>query len=270
MTNKRINRWMRSMRRKSRAQIQQYLYIGIFSVFLGVFVWGLYRVAVYAYNAERLEISQITVSGLQRISENEVLARVGHAPGTNVLRVDLAQARESIEQIARVHHATVKRVWPNEIVIVIVEREPIGLARIDGEILQMDADGVVLPIDPLAGTDYPVLSGLYPGDIEGNRRKIDVYLQMVEAIGQAELSEVHVSDLGEASVVPADSPLWIDLGTEQHRDRWNKYVTLRSRIREEYPGAIRLDLRFQDQVIIRTEPFEPNGTIIWGEERKSL
>ena len=270
MTSRRINRWIRSLRRKSRAQLQRYLYIGVFAFILGSFFWGLYRVVVYAHHAERLEISQITVSGLGRITENEILARIDHVPGTNVLSIDLEEARNSIEAIARVHHATVKRVWPDEIVIAIVEREPIGLARIDGEIFQVDAEGVVLPIDPFAGTDFPVLGGLYPGDIEGNRSKIDVYIEMVEAIGQAELSEIHVSDLGEVSVVPADSPMWIDLGTERHRDRWTKYVKLRSRIRAEYPGAVRLDLRFEDQVIIRTEPFEPGGEIIWGEERKSL
>ena len=38
-------------------------------------------------------------------------------------------------------YAIVQRVLPDEIIIKVVEREPIGLARIDGEIYQFDVDG---------------------------------------------------------------------------------------------------------------------------------
>ena len=268
MTSNRRARWLRYFRKKSRAALLRYFYAGIFVMVLIGFGLGLYLTAAYARSTERLEIRKMSVAGLHRVSENEVLARVNYTPGTNLLRVGLDGARRSVEEIPWVRHATVQRVWPDEIVIIVVERRPIALARIDGEIYQVDDDGVILPTDVLTDTSSPVLDGLHVGDIEGNRTKIEVYLETVRAIGQSELSEVHVAESGEVSVVPLNNPVLIDLGTGDHRGRWDKYVRLRNQIREEYPSAFQIDLRFRDQIIIRTRENEPAGKIIWGEEKK--
>jgi cell division protein FtsQ len=263
-------KWIRWLRKKSRSALLRYLYISLFALMLLSFGWGLYRVAKYTGTTERLEIRQVSVSGLDRVSKNEVLARAGYAPGANILRVSLDETRRAVEEILWVRHATVQRVWPDELVIVIVEREPIALGRIGGEIYQVDVDGVILSTDTRTDTSFPVLDGLRPGDIEGNKRKIEAYRAALEAIGQSELSEVRVSDIGEISVVPIHNPVLIDLGSADHRARWEKYVQLRVRIREDYPRAFHIDLRFQDQVIIRTEDNKPAGKIIWGEEKKLL
>ena len=263
-------KWIRSLRRKLRAKLLRYLYISVFALMMISFGWGLYRVVVFAGTTERLEIRKVSVSGLDHVSENEVLARAGYAPGSNILRVSLDETRRAVEAILWVRHATVQRVWPDELVIVVVEREPIALARIDGEIYQVDVDGVILSTDARTDTSFPVLDGLRPGDFEGNKRKLEAYNAAIEAIGQSELSEVHVSNIGEISVVPINNPVLIDLGSTDHRVRWEKYVQLRARIREDYPTAFHIDLRFQDQVIIRTEENKPAGKIIWGEEKKLL
>ncbi len=268
MTKKSSARWLRSLRKKSRSELLRYFYVGVFVLVLISLGWGLYLTAAYARNTERLEIRKMSVAGLHRVSENEILARVGYTPGTNLLRVGLDGARRSVEDIPWVRHATVQRVWPDEIVITVVERKPVALARIDGEIYQIDDDGVILPIDVLTDTSSPVLDGLHVGDVEGNRTKIEAYQQTVSAIGQTELSEVHVAESGEVSVVPINNPVLIDLGADDHRGRWDKYVSLRNRIRDEYPSAYHIDLRFRDQVIIRTKENEPAGKIIWGEEKK--
>ena len=100
--------------------------------------------------------------------------------------------------------------------------------------------------------------------------KINIYREIVEAIGESQLSEVHVAESGEVSVVPTENPILIKLGLTSHRDRWEKYVGLSKRIHEDYPDAFRVDLRFRDQVIIQTEEDEPAGNVIWGEETKLL
>ena len=238
-------------------------------VFLGL-GFGIYESISYAYETDRFEVRRISVSGLHRVSENEVLARVGYAPGANVLHVNLEETREAIEEILWVRHATVQRVWPNEIVISLVERQPIALARIDSEIFQVDIEGVVLSPDALTEINAPVLDGLHAGDLSGNEIKINIYRGVVDAIGESDLSEVHVAESGEVSVVPTDNPILIDLGLTSYRDRWEKYVGLSVRIHEDYPDAFRVDLRFRDQVIIQTKESEPAGNIIWGEETKLL
>ena len=134
----------------------------------------------------------------------------------------------------------------------------------------MDIEGVALLPDALTEISAPILSGLHVGGIPGNETKINIYREVVAAIGESELSEIQVAESGEVSVVPIDNPILIDLGSTRLRDRWEKYLELRARIREDYPDAFRVDLRFQGQVVIQTREHDPAVNIIWGEETKLL
>jgi cell division protein FtsQ len=234
----------------------------------------MYRAVGFAYSTDRLAIRNVQVRGESRVTESEILARAGFVPGTNALRVDLDQIREDVERLLWVRYAAVHRVWPNELVISVVEREPVGLARISGEIYQVDADGVILPVNAAASPSFPILDGLAVGDgedaIQANAAKIEIYRETLSLLGEGGLSEVHVSGSGEVSVVPIDDPVVVDLGSTDHRIRWQKYLNLKNRIRDDYPTALRIDLRFKDQVIIQIEGREPAERILWGEETELL
>lgn len=245
------------------------LYVAVFVLILVVCGWGLYRVVSYAYESPSLEVSAISVVGLTHLSEGEVLARAGFVSGTNLLRLDLDQMRQSIEKLRWVRHARVQRIWPREIVISVIERAPIALARISGQMFQVDEDGVVLPIATATG-DSPILNGLGLDDSEGNRALVDIYRTTVALIGEDSLSEVHVSQQGEVSVVPGDYPVLVDLGTDNHLERWEKYLAHRDWIQNEYPGASSVDLRFEGQIIVKSGDDQPARSITWDEETRRL
>ena len=268
---KRIARWARSLRRRSRADLLRRFGLAVLALVLVVLGWGVYRVIGYVYESPRFEVSSVSVSGLTRVSEGEILARAALPPGTNILHVDLEQTRESIESLRWVKHARVQRIWPREIAISVNERDPIALARIDGEIHQVDAEGIILPLDTVAEADFPILEGLLPDDLEGNRARIEIYMATLDLIGEEMLSEVHITGAGEVSVVPSDSPILVDLGLDRHPERWETYLRHRRRIFRDYPGASRVDLRFEDQgVIIRMGDSQPAGRVSWDEEAKLL
>src|SRR5438445_2065118 len=130
-------------------------------------VWAGYAVSLYLTTASHFEVKKFSVSGLKHMDENQVLAKAGFEAGTNVFRVNLQAIRERVEQLQWVQHAMVERVFPDQIIIKVIEREPIGLARIRGEIYQFDVDGKILDSDPArgwaggwAGLNFPILDGL--------------------------------------------------------------------------------------------------------------
>lgn len=267
--------WSRRSRRQPPAVRVRYVYLGVFLVVLGVFGWGMYNAVLYAHSTESLQIRNVQVRGERRVTESEILARVAGVPGSNALAVRLDEVRIAVERLGWVRHATVHRVWPNELAISVVEREAVALARIDGMIVQADADGVILPLDPLADTGVPILDGLArPAaevDTAANAEKVAVYQRVLDELGGETLSEVHVSDAGDVSVVPIDDPIVVDLGDEDHASRWARYQTLKTLIQAEYPEATRIDLRYRDQVIIhQVDEDAPTEKIIWGDETKLL
>jgi cell division protein FtsQ len=232
--------------------------------------WAAYSAAMYLMTDVRFEVQKLSVSGLKRVEENQVLAKAGFDVGTNVFRVNLDEIRERVEELPWVRHALVERVLPDKIIIKIVEREPIGLARINGEVFQFDVDGKILDPDPVNGASFPILDGLRTGDHTGNLEKVEVYRHVVDDLGQTALSEVHINDKREVTVVSASDPLLINLGAVEFRTRWVKYLQLKPEIQRQYPQAVRVDLRFRNQVIVKLRDDDSSENIVWGGKKNTL
>lgn len=237
---------------------------------MAIVCWAGYSVIIYLATAPRFEVQKLSVSGLKRVEENQVLAKAGFEIGTNVFRVDLDEIRGQIEQLRWVRHAMVERVLPDQIIIKVIEREPIGLARIRGEIYQFDADAQILDPDPSGASSFPVLDGLRPEDRKGNLAKVETYLKVLEDLGATELSEVHIDESGEVTVVSASDPVIVDLGAADFRSRWIKYLQLKPQIQQQYPLAVRVDLRFKNQVIVRMKDDQTGESVVWGAEKRTL
>ena len=237
---------------------------------LSILCWAAYSVIFYLATAPRFEVKKLSVSGLKRVEENQILAKAGFGVGTNVFRVNLQQIRARVEELQWVRYAMVERVLPDQIIIKVVEREPIGLARIRGEVFEFDMDGKILDPDPLTGSSFPILDGLRGGDSKNNLLKVATYRKVLEDLGQGALSEIHINDAGEVTVVSASDPLLVNLGTNDFRSRWIKYLQLKPQIQQHYPLAVRVDLRFKNQVIVRMRDDETGENIVWDAKKNTL
>jgi cell division septal protein FtsQ len=230
--------------------------------------WVAYETTLYLKTASRFEVRKVSVPGLKPAEENEVVGKAG-LEAANVFRLKLDDIRERVEELAWVRHALVERVLPDQIIIKIVKREPIGLARIRGEVYQFDSEAKILDLDP-SGSSFPILDGLRAEDPKGNRRKVEMYRKVLEDLGETALSEIHINDSGEVTVVSASDPLMINLGASDFRSRWVKYLQLKPQIQQQYPQAVRVDLRFKNQVIVRMTDDDTGENIVWGVKKNTL
>ena len=253
-----------------KAKILRIVQISVIAVVFTTIGYVSYTLFHYATTSPRFEVKQLTVSGINNVAENEVLAYAELDSGTNVFAADLEEIRNRVEQIRWVRHALVQRVLPDQIIIRVIEREPIGLSRLRGEIYQFDADATLLDPDAAHAGGFPVLDGLRADDAEGNLTKVGIYQRVVEEVGETELSEVHITDSGEVSVVSASDPVTVSLGTDDFRTRWIKYLQLKPQIHQQYPDAVRVDLRFRNQVIVRMANDDDGEQVIWDAEKKTL
>ena len=102
-------------------------------------------------------------------------------------------------------------------------------------------------------------------------RELDAIKERVMAdLGETSLSEIRINDNDEVSVVEAGDPLMVSLGTADYRLRWIRYLQLRPQIQQQYPQAVRVDLRFKNQVIVRMKDDETGEKFTWDAEKKSL
>jgi len=258
-----------------KAKLIRFLQVVIAVVAFSALGWGSYEFSHYIRTAPRFEVKALAISGLngplKRVTEDEIAGRAEFEVGTNVFRVDLNAIRERVEGLSWVQYAIIQRVLPDQIIVKVVEREPIGLARIGGEVYQFDSEATILDVDAAASTSFPILDGLRARNGETNLKKVEIYRKTLDELGQNDLSEVHINDKLEVAVVSASDPMIVALGTSDYRMRWVKYLQLKAQIQQQYPGAVKIDLRFKNQVIVRMKDDENSDEqVVWRGGKKTL
>ena len=103
-------------RRRSRLPL---IIVGV-TVFLAVSFLGMYYIIS---KTNVFEIEEISISGTEHLTAQEVRALISIPQGTTLLNIDTAQIEASMERDAWVKSVDVNRVFPNKVEIVVHERE---------------------------------------------------------------------------------------------------------------------------------------------------
>ena len=107
----------------------------------------------YATRSWRFRIDSsdnIQVSGNRNVSRSQVMEVMASDIDRNVFFVPLELRKKQLEQIPWVQSASVMRLLPNRLKIVVKERTPVAFVEINSHIELIDANGVImdLPAEP--------------------------------------------------------------------------------------------------------------------------
>ena len=123
-----------------------------------------------------LGVSEITMSGVARLDERDVLALAGISPKSSIPFLDVDAARLRLEKAPLVSSASVRKLYPNRVIIDIVERAPAALWQRGGDVSIVAADGAAL--DELKDSrlnDLPFVVG------KGANKRLREYLALLDA-----------------------------------------------------------------------------------------
>jgi len=86
-------------------------------------------------------VKQVDVMGEGRLNEADVRAAIGIYPGEYFFGADLERAQMRTESLPWVDRAVVRRLWPNRIVVQLVETTPYALWQQGGQFSLVSAKG---------------------------------------------------------------------------------------------------------------------------------
>lgn len=89
-------------------------------------------------------IDRVTIAGIAELSEVEVLVAAGIDPKISLPFFDADQARRRLEAAPLIREAAIRKLYPGEVAITLVEREPFALWQVKGELFVIAADGTVI------------------------------------------------------------------------------------------------------------------------------
>jgi cell division protein FtsQ len=227
-----------------------------------VAMYGAYRLAGVAAHAHVLRVDRITVRGNERLSRDDVLAVLTGLRGESLVWTSLESWRRRLLASPWVRDAALRRSLPSTVDIVIAERQPIGVGRLNGEMYLVDESGIVIDqFGPqYADLDLPIIDGLSasPSDSGSmtDQARADLAARVIEAMRPKpeiarRLSQIDVADLHNAAVILAGDRAVIHLGDERFLPRLQSYLELSSALRDRVPEIDSVDLRFEDRIYVR-------------------
>lgn len=90
-----------------------------------------------------LSVKKVEVTGVEHLTESEVLRVADVAEGAQLALVDLDRSRRRVGSMAEVEEVDVTRAWPDTVRIAVTERTAVAVVEQAGRIRGLDAEGVV-------------------------------------------------------------------------------------------------------------------------------
>jgi cell division protein FtsQ len=210
----------RYLRRQKPVEIRRKKFTGkAWPFYRRVFVWTMAGVVVagagalsvryllYSPQVLLLKPDQIEVTGNRIVPKEDVQKLFIHDRNRSILRIPLDTRRVQVEELPWVEDASIQRILPNHLRVLITERTPIAFCQNGTELLLIDAHGVLL--DRAEGEDFrfPIVTGLsenMPRDEREKRMKLyEEFVKDADLVKPGSANQISELDLSNPRDVKA-------------------------------------------------------------------
>ena len=89
-------------------------------------------------------VERVDIMGEGRLREEDVRRALGVYAGDYLFGIDMEGAQKRVESLSWVDRAVVRRLWPDRVVVQIIERQPYALWQHEGVVKVVDAKGTAI------------------------------------------------------------------------------------------------------------------------------
>ena len=221
----------------------------------------------------------IQVEGNAHLTRAQVLGVFAADLERNIFRMPLAERRADLERLPWVEHATVMRLLPDHVRVLITERTPVAFVRQGTQIGLVDASGVLLDMPQEDAGDprysFPVLTGIEAGDpISTRAARMAIYLEFMKALDGGgkkltnSISEVDVSNPEDVKALVANdgTDILVHFGDADFLARYNEFEEHLPQWKQQYPRLASADMRYEGQIVLE---MQPGATVPTGDTSKA-
>ncbi|UCH82689.1 MAG: cell division protein FtsQ/DivIB [Candidatus Latescibacterota bacterium] len=251
-----IVRTKRQRRKARRAVLKRLAAAGA----IGLVIVMVFQFYSFLTTSDKLTVTSVVFDGLSRVDSAEVDRLVADMRGQNILLLPLEKYIERFEGHPRLRGVHLKKILPNKVVCTVEEREPVALVWANG-FHEVDDEGMIMTSDELTELlDLPIITGLSLDSVQEGTycREIRLIesleiLKLCKRFGggfAGDISELRVGESG-INVVSLKEGMVLLLGDSDHESRLKKFFLIKNTISNRDETARLVDLRFEDQVVLR-------------------
>ncbi len=202
----------------------------------------------------------LTIDGVTYASRAKLARLFSTDFGRSIFSVPLDERRRRLLAIDWVEDAVVSRVWPNRLLVHIIERQPVAFVSLPvrasgsaARFLLVDAQGVLLDPPSRAQFTFPVLMGLSEDQSDAERRvRVRAMQNLMDDLGPSgqNVSEINAAAPDDLTVVAQveGRPLELKLGDGNYAKRLQNFLLHYPEIRKHAANVSTFDLRLDDRI----------------------
>jgi len=255
-----------SARKVLRLILRLSLTLGLLTVLSAI----LYQAYLYAHSAPRFQLESleaVAIANIHYVPTRLVRECFQQDVGHSVFFIPLEARRRALEELPWVWRASVQRILPNRLRVVLEERIPVAFLRQGSELMLIDAEGVLLEKPAEASFEFPVLSGFSPALTPTERQaRVALYLEFLRALDQAEknysrdISEVDLADTNNLRAIVSENgqAVLLHFGRGFYQEKYEAYLQHRSLWQKGAEPVYAVDLRYRGQLVLNPDPTVPS------------
>jgi cell division protein FtsQ len=210
-----------------------------------------------------LTVSDIRVEGRETTDPETILAALAAGPGTPILAVNPARAKEQLEALPWVHTAVIERRLPSTLYVRLVERKPLALWQHGGKLELIDREGAAIPVTGLDRfAKLPMVVG------EGAASHAAEFLAVLASepdLAARVTAAIRVGD--RRWNLRIDNAVDVLLPAEAAASAWSQLARLERSSAILKREVQTIDMRLPDRLVLRVTPEPPKEAPISRKER---
>jgi cell division protein FtsQ len=236
---------------------------GVFLMVGTLFAW--HRTEEFLISDDRFRLAEpddiaghspnLKLEGIHYASASQIRHVFAEDFGRSLFLVPLQKRRLQLLEIDWVENATVSKVWPDTIRVIVNERQPVAFVRLPrlhrdaaSRLALIDRDGFILRPRVAAQFTLPLISGIQETEnIENRKARVRRALAMLQEVGPLsnQISEVDVTDVNNIIIAEhvGNNVVNLIMGSENYQDRLTNFLANYNEVKEKRPDASVLDLR---------------------------
>jgi cell division protein FtsQ len=194
-----------------------------------------------------LGLERITISGIDQMRPAEILAAAGITPQLSLPFLSANEVRERLEHVPMVKSVSVRKLYPNELVITLTERVPHAIWQVNGELFVVAIDGTVIDLmQDQRFVDLPFVVG------EQANARTKEYLALLDAAGPLK-DRIRAGTLvaGRRWTLKMDNGMDVRLPELGAADALARLAKLEREQKILEKDVLAIDLRMADRVVVR-------------------
>lgn len=231
-----------------------------YGLLLTLFGAAAVQTTTFLSTSPTLQISTIQPIGTERVSPDAVVGLLAGLRGENILRADLDVWRSKLLESPWIREATFRRSLPSTIQVLVQERTPIAVGRMNGRLFLVDERGATIDEygPQYASLDLPIVDGFSEkgADKDGDASRGAMAARLIMALRQkptvaSRLSQVDVTNLHNVTILLNNDTAELRVGDDHFLARVESYLSLSDALRQRVPEIDYVDLRFDGRVYVR-------------------